>query len=139
MLNQQTLKGNWNELSGKIHEKWGQLTDDELQQFKGNVAQLVGYIQRKTGESRSDIEKFLDEATANGAATMSRVAEKSQEYVNQAADAAKDAADAMAEHVRDGYENAEKLVQRRPGESVAVAFGAGLMAGVLVALLVRSR
>ena len=139
MINQQTLKGNWHELAGKIREKWGQLSDDDLEQFKGNVAQLVGVIQRKTGETRSDIEKFLDDATQNGAATISRVAEKSQEYANHAAEMAADAADTLAERARDGYENAGQMIQQRPGQSVAVAFGAGLAAGLLIALLVRPR
>ncbi len=40
-------------------------------------------------------------------------------------DATADAADTLAERVRDGYENAEKIVQRRPGESVAAAFAPG--------------
>jgi uncharacterized protein YjbJ (UPF0337 family) len=139
MVNQQTLKGNWNEISGKIREKWGQLTDDDLQQFQGNAAQLVGFIQRKTGQASSEIERFLEAANENGAATMSRVAEKTQEYATQAVETARDAAEKVTERVREGYENAEKMVQSRPGVSVAAAFGAGLVGGVIVALLVRSR
>ena len=37
MINQQVLQGNWNELKGKIRSKWGQLTNDDLQNFDGNV------------------------------------------------------------------------------------------------------
>ena len=53
MVNQQTLQGNWNELKGKLREKWGQLTNEDLQVAQGNVDQLIGLIQRKTGEARS--------------------------------------------------------------------------------------
>ena len=56
MLNQQTLQGNWNEIKGKLQSKWGTLTDDDIAIFNGNVDQLVGTIQRKTGEARASIE-----------------------------------------------------------------------------------
>src|SRR5437899_3320409 len=67
MINQQTLQGNWNEIKGKLRSKWGQLTNDELQSFDGNVDRLVGIIQRKTGEARNSVEHFLEEVSANGA------------------------------------------------------------------------
>jgi len=51
MINEQVLQGNWNEIKGKIRSKWGQLTNDDLQSFDGNVDRLVGLIQRKTGEA----------------------------------------------------------------------------------------
>lgn len=41
MVNQQVLAGHWNELRGKLKEKWGKLTDDDLLSFNGNVDQLV--------------------------------------------------------------------------------------------------
>ena len=51
MVNQQVLAGHWNEVRGKLKEKWGKLTDDDLRHFNGNVDQLVGRIQQKTGET----------------------------------------------------------------------------------------
>ena len=57
MVNEQVLSGKWNEISGKIREKWGQLTDDDMQTFHGNATQLVGLIQRKTGEARARSRK----------------------------------------------------------------------------------
>ena len=62
MVNQQTLQGNWNEIKGKLRNKWGQLTNDDLQSVHGNVDQLIGLIQRKTGEARNSVEQFLEEA-----------------------------------------------------------------------------
>ena len=40
MVNQQTLSGNWNDIKGKIRKKWGQLTNDDVQVFNGNVCLL---------------------------------------------------------------------------------------------------
>jgi len=34
-VNRQTLEGQWNEIKGKLHEKWGQVSDDELQTHAG--------------------------------------------------------------------------------------------------------
>jgi len=84
MVNQQTLQGNWNEIKGKLREKWGQLTNEDLQMAQGNVDQLIGLIQRKTGEARNSIEKFLDDATAGGAGAFGQAAESAREYAQQA-------------------------------------------------------
>lgn len=54
MINQQILEGNWNEIKGKLRQKWGQLTDDDFPQICGEADQIIGIIQRKTGEARSD-------------------------------------------------------------------------------------
>ena len=86
MANLETLKGSWNEVKGKLQEKWGQLTSDDLRVFNGNVDQLVGMIQRKTGEGREAIQQFLDNVTTEGSAVAGRAAESARQYVTQAAD-----------------------------------------------------
>src|SRR5204863_284881 len=58
MVNAQTLQGHWEEVKGKLREKWGQLTGDDLERFSGDVDKLVGLIQRKTGVARSAIEEY---------------------------------------------------------------------------------
>jgi len=142
MVNQQTLQGSWNEIAGKIRSKWGQVTQDELQQAKGNMDQLVGLIQRKTGEARGKIEKFLDDAASDGGSAVSGVVETAREYASHAmdslganVDSVRDGAEHVADRVRDGYESASHVVQERPASSIAVAFGAGLVAGVLLTLV----
>jgi uncharacterized protein YjbJ (UPF0337 family) len=115
MVNQQTLQGNWNELKGKLRNKWGQLTNDDLQQARGSVDQLIGLIQRKTGEDRNTVEKFLEEATADGATAVSEAADTAREYAQQAmetvqertkqaADTFKKSYDQAAQSFRHGYE-----------------------------------
>src|SRR6476469_9591944 len=65
-INVQELQGQWNTLRGQVKERWGQLTDDDLQIQGGNVDQLVGRIQQRTGESRDAIEKYLTDLTSRG-------------------------------------------------------------------------
>jgi uncharacterized protein YjbJ (UPF0337 family) len=136
-LNQQTLEGNWNEIKGMIHEKWGQLTQDDLQKARGNVDQLVGVIQRKTGEARDRIEQFLSDATEGGAGTVSKVAEAVRGYAASAVGSVDDVASRAGDYVRGGYEQTERVIQRRPMESLAVGFGAGMITGVIIGLVLR--
>jgi uncharacterized protein YjbJ (UPF0337 family) len=139
MVNEQTLQGNWNELKGKLRSKWGQLTNDDLQMFDGNVERLVGLIQRKTGEARGAIEHYLEELTSNGSSTVAQAVETAREYAHQAADRIQQTSKQAAESMQQGYEEAERVVKQRPVESIAVCFGAGVLAGVMLGLMLRSR
>jgi uncharacterized protein YjbJ (UPF0337 family) len=139
MINQQTLQGNWNEIKGKLRSKWGSLTDDDLQVSNGNVDQLVGTIQRKTGESRESIEQFFEQFSSDSASAISRAGETVRAYAQQAADSVQDTSRKAAESVREGYTEVEDMVRQRPIESLAVCFGAGVITGVVVGLLLRWR
>jgi uncharacterized protein YjbJ (UPF0337 family) len=139
MVNQQTLQGNWNEFKGKLRSKWGQLTGDDVQTFDGNVERLVGLIQRKTGEARSTIENYLEELTANGSSSVAQAVETAREYAHQASDRLQQTSKQAAESMQHGYEEAERIVKERPVESVAVCFAAGVLAGAVLGLMLRSR
>ncbi len=54
------IKGNWNQMKGKIQQKWGELTDDDLQYEAGKETELYGRIQEKTGETKENVKKFID-------------------------------------------------------------------------------
>ncbi len=45
------FKGSWAELKGTLKQAWGELTDDDLDVAEGKMEELVGRVQRKTGES----------------------------------------------------------------------------------------
>ena len=138
-VNQQTLKGNWNEIKGKLRARWGEISGDQLESAHGNVDQLVGTIQRETGEKRGVIEQYLEELTADGASAAAQAAETVREYAQNAQESVQCTAKQASEAVRSGYEQAERTVQTRPVESLAVSFGAGLITGVVVGLMFRSR
>ncbi len=138
-MNQQILEGNWNEIKGKLREKWGQLTDSDLPQRQGNLEQLVGIIQRKTGEGRESIEKFLQQTSGGAASAMGIAAETVRDYAQQASESVQNTAKQAVDQVRAGYDEAENFVRNRPGESLLVSFGLGLITGVVIALSMRSR
>lgn len=137
MVNEQVLQGNWNEIKGQLRTKWGQLTNDEVQSFDGNVERLVGLIQRKTGEARESVEKYLEEVTANGASGIAQAAESVRGYAKQATEQFQETTEQATEAVRQGYQQAEKTVRQNPTESVAVCFAAGVGVGVLLTLAMR--
>ncbi|NSX54345.1 CsbD family protein [Parasulfitobacter algicola] len=60
-MNMDRIQGNWKQFKGKAQEKWGELTNDELDQAEGNREQLVGLIQSKYGKAREEAEKEVDE------------------------------------------------------------------------------
>ena len=138
-MNQQILDGNWNEIKGQVRQKWGQLTDSDLPQLQGDVEQLIGIIQRKTGEGRESIEKFLQQMAGNAASAMGTAAETVRDYAQHASASVQHTAKQAADQMRAGYDEAERFVRNRPGESLLVCFGLGLITGVVIALSMRSR
>jgi uncharacterized protein YjbJ (UPF0337 family) len=54
------IKGNWNEMKGKIKQKWGNLTDDDLQYEEGREDELLGRIQQKTGRTREEVVDYIN-------------------------------------------------------------------------------
>jgi uncharacterized protein YjbJ (UPF0337 family) len=54
------VEGNWKETKGKIKEKWGQLTDDDLAQVNGQRDQLEGKIQQRYGVAKDMVRKDVD-------------------------------------------------------------------------------
>ncbi len=56
-MNQDRVSGNWKQLKGKIKEKWGKLTDDDLSILEGKRDQVVGKIQEKYGITKDEAEK----------------------------------------------------------------------------------
>lgn len=56
------IKGDWNITKGKLKQKWAKLTDDDLQYVEGKQDELLGRIQKRTGETREAVEKALKES-----------------------------------------------------------------------------
>lgn len=122
MITEQELKGHWKSLVGKVKARWGQLTDDDLARVEGNVEQLVGRIQQKTGEARKNIETFLDDSI-KAAAPMMESVERATERVTSTA--------------REGYKAAESRIQSRPVESMACVLGVGALLGFGIGMLLK--
>ena len=55
-----TLKGNWNEVKGKLKQKYGQLSDDDLTFGEGKADELLGRLQQKLGKSKDDLRREIE-------------------------------------------------------------------------------
>ena len=56
-MNKDRIEGNWLQLKGKLKEKWGKLTDDDLDVIAGKREQLLGRIQERHGISKEEAEQ----------------------------------------------------------------------------------
>jgi uncharacterized protein YjbJ (UPF0337 family) len=59
-MNSDRIEGNWKEMKGKVQQKWGKLTDDDLDVIDGRREELVGKIQQAYGKSRDEAKKEVD-------------------------------------------------------------------------------
>ena len=56
-MNEDRISGNWKQFKGKVKEKWGDLTDDDMTVVEGKRDQLVGKIQERYGYEKDRAEK----------------------------------------------------------------------------------
>ena len=65
-MNTLQLKGDWNIVKGKLKQKFAQLTDDDLQYVRGKEDELIGRIQKRTGQTKEAVEEAFDECDGCG-------------------------------------------------------------------------
>ncbi|MCB9165683.1 MAG: CsbD family protein [Flavobacteriales bacterium] len=54
------LKGNWNEIKGKLKQEYGDLTDNDLVYEEGKEDELYGRLQQKLGQSKEQVHSMLE-------------------------------------------------------------------------------
>jgi uncharacterized protein YjbJ (UPF0337 family) len=59
-MNWDRIEGNWKQVKGKVKERWGELTDDELDRIAGKREQLVGRLQERYGIALEDAQHQVD-------------------------------------------------------------------------------
>ena len=59
------IKGDWNILKGQLKQRWAKLTDDDLAYVDGKQDELLGRIQKRTGETREKVESTIREFNAD--------------------------------------------------------------------------
>jgi uncharacterized protein YjbJ (UPF0337 family) len=135
MLTKEELSGSWNDIKGQVKQEWGNISDNDLKQVEGSVDRLVGMIQQKTGKARTEIEKTLRSLSEGSAGMLSGASQA----IHGATQAVQDYAGQASDMAKDQYGRAESVVRERPAESVIVSFGTGVLLGVVVGLLCRSK
>lgn len=59
-MNKQQVKGNWQELKGKVKQKWAKLTDDDIMAAEGNMEELAGRLQSTYGYSKERAQQEFE-------------------------------------------------------------------------------
>jgi len=54
------IKGNWNQIKGKLKQQYADLTDDDLTYAEGKEDELLGRLQEKTGKSKDELRKQIN-------------------------------------------------------------------------------
>lgn len=60
-MNNDMIQGSWEQIKGNAQKKWGELTDDELDQIGGDKNILMGKIQEKYGKAKEEVQKEIEE------------------------------------------------------------------------------
>jgi uncharacterized protein YjbJ (UPF0337 family) len=60
-MNEDVIKGKWNQLKGEARQQWGKLTDDDWEQIGGSKDKLAGKLQERYGWERQEAERRADE------------------------------------------------------------------------------
>ena len=60
MLNENQINAKWTEIKGGIRNLWGRITDDELEQIKGNLTEVMGLVEEKYSETKEEIKAKYD-------------------------------------------------------------------------------
>lgn len=64
-LNKEIFEGKWTQLKGSAREQWGKLTDNDVEEVKGNYEQFVGKVQERYGIAKEEAERQVDDWTAS--------------------------------------------------------------------------
>lgn len=135
------LQSDWNSLKGRLKQRFGQLTDDDLTFVEGKVDELLGRLQERLGVSRDDLNAMLDDLAAQGASAFAHAKAKATEVADdlkhRATEFGEDiktqgaaAYDETRQRVRGLWEDGEEYVRAHPRESVLVAIAVGFVAGI---------
>jgi ElaB/YqjD/DUF883 family membrane-anchored ribosome-binding protein len=131
-MDREILAQQWTDVCARLKEKWSQLSEADFRACEQGVERLIDQIQAKTGESRAAIEAFIAKLADEAAAAATQFRDQMHSKLKQGANQA-------VEGAAHGYEAAQRAVRERPAQSLAVAFGLGIAAGVGVAILLRNR
>ncbi|OXA78259.1 Uncharacterized conserved protein YjbJ, UPF0337 family [Flavobacterium aquidurense] len=60
-MNTTQIKGNWNELKGKLKQQYADLTDDDLLYEEGKEDELYGKVQQKLGKTKEEVQQIISD------------------------------------------------------------------------------
>jgi uncharacterized protein YjbJ (UPF0337 family) len=135
-MNWDYIAGNWKQLNGKLKTQWGKLTDDQLSEIGGRKDQLIGKLQQVYGSSKEAAEQEIDEWASRLSGKQSEGYGHRREPA-QMGDSQPNRGDkwrlGSPQGIEGGVDALCARVQAQPLTSLAIAVGAGLLLGMILA------
>jgi uncharacterized protein YjbJ (UPF0337 family) len=139
MVTREEIQGNWNSFIGGVQKKYSEITGDDLASVKGNIQQMAGVIQRKTGQAREEIENYLHSLSSDASGTIQHVSEMASNMAARANEGLRDGYNYVSDKSQEGYESARATVRQKPVETLAIVFGVGVVAGLIAGCSIFGR
>jgi uncharacterized protein YjbJ (UPF0337 family) len=129
------VEGNWKQMRGRVKERWGKLTDDDLTVIAGRRDQLEGMIQERYGyakeRARREIEDWYHSMESNLSEQIESLRSGIQTLSSTVERIAKEQTPRARSRATDIFNDAEDAVKRNPVPALAIALSLGFLIGVL--------
>jgi uncharacterized protein YjbJ (UPF0337 family) len=138
-----TFDNHWDEIKGKLKQRYGQLTDDDFAFVEGKGEELLGRLRERLGISSEDLNALLDEFYSEAGSRVEWARHKASELADDVRARAATAAEEVKAQAGVAYDQArrqaggfwhegEEYVRQNPRESLVTALFAGFIAGLLI-------
>ena len=129
------VEGNWKQIKGRVKERWGELTDDDLTAIAGRRDRLEGMIQERYGYAKETARREIEDWYRSLESNLAEEIESLRSGIRSLASTVERIAQEELPHARaratDVIEQAEDAVKRNPLVVVAIALVLGILVGVL--------
>ena len=128
------VEGNWKQMRGRVKERWGKLTDDDLTAIAGRRDQLEGMIQERYGYARERARREIEDWYRSMESNLSEQIESLRAGIQSLASTVDRIAKGQMPHARaraiGAINEAEEAVKRNPLSALGIALGLGFLIGV---------
>ena len=128
------VEGNWKQMRGRVKERWGKLTDDDLTAIAGRRDQLEGMIQERYGYAREKARREIEDWYRSMESNLSEQIESLRAGIQSLASTVDRIAREQMPHARakaiGAVNEAEEAVKRNPLSALGIALGLGFLIGV---------
>jgi uncharacterized protein YjbJ (UPF0337 family) len=128
------LEGDWKQLRGKVRERWGKLTDDDLTAISGRRDQLEGKIQERYGyaksQARREIEDWYRSTESHLADEIETIRTEIQNLTSTVGRIANKQIGRAQVRATEAAHEAEAAITRNPFTAMAIAVGVGFLFGM---------
>ncbi len=136
-MNTDQIRDQWNSITGRLRDHWSELSEQDFRRVRGNVDQLIGMVQKRTGATRGEVEHLINRVVSDGNRLGHQVSDAASRYAADASDFLHDQYDLLSERASDYSRRTANAVRARPTEALVLAFSLGVVATAIA--MMRSR